>query len=154
MKKRAKEDAEVPISSLIDVIFLLIMFFVVTADMANEAESLDIKLVESVNMPPVMKLPPKRVTINVIRKNPKISNTNDPKYDEGSIYLGGDQMLTLNTLKQKLIQLKEQMGMGTVVILRTDRDVRYKFTADAVEMIKASGLRWVKISAVAISEAD
>ena len=146
-RDRGGEGAEVPISSLIDVVFLLIMFFVVTTDMANDAEKLEIKLAESANMKPVLQLPQKRVTINIVREKTK---QEAPNSDAGKIYVSDQAMQDTNVLRNELIRIKKELGVGTVVILRTDEDVRYEFTSLAIEEIKASGLRFVKISAEAV----
>ena len=151
-RDRGAEDTEVPISSLIDVIFLLIMFFVVTADMSNEAEKLNIELADSANMKPVLQMPGKRVTINVIREKARAAADPDAAVDGddiGVIYIGADKV-TPKMLRNELIKIKKSLGVGTVVILRTDEDVRHEYTALAIEEIKASGLRFVKISAEAV----
>jgi biopolymer transport protein ExbD len=139
MKNKPNETAEVPISSLIDVIFLLIMFFVVTSDIEKEAFDVQIDLVKCENMKPVTEAPPLRVTIN-------IQKTRDGKDDEANIYVTSTQ-IPIEGLKAELIGLKNLAGAGTVVMIRADKDVLFKHESDVIEAIKASGLSKIRIQA-------
>lgn len=59
------ETAEVPISSMIDVVFLLIIFFVVTAAVDKDAEDEKVILAEAPHGKPVTKKDPRAVVINI-----------------------------------------------------------------------------------------
>ena len=136
MRKRGEEKAEVPISSLIDVVFLLIMFFVVTSNIEKEAFDVPIELVKAENMKPAVTAPPKRVTINV-KKEPNGGST---------IYLE-NMPVAAEHLKGNLINVKKVSGSETVVLIRADKAVLYEHDAEVIEAIKASGLSKIRIQA-------
>ena len=69
MKKRAEEHIETPIMSMIDVVFLLIIFFVVTSAIEKEAVDETIKLAKSYHVPPPTGKDPRQVTVNVRRND-------------------------------------------------------------------------------------
>ncbi len=135
MKKRGNDNADVPISSLIDVVFLLIMFFVVTSNIEKEAHDVKLELVKTQNMKPVTKAPPKRVTINI--QNEEDGNT---------VYIGNFPVPVEN-LQATLIRIKNEQGDATVVMIRADRDVVYKVESEVIEAIKGSGLSKIRIQA-------
>ena len=65
MKKQIDEKVETPITSMIDVVFLLIIFFVVTSAIDQEAVDTSIVLAKSYYVPPPEKRDPRTVTVNV-----------------------------------------------------------------------------------------
>ena len=137
MRRRGDDKADVPISSLIDVVFLLIMFFVVTSNIEKEAFDVPINLVKAENMKPAVQAPPKRVTINIQKGE---------KREDGLVYVE-NMPVAVETLKAQLINVKKVAGDGTVVMIRADREVLYQHDADVIEAIKASGLSKIRIQA-------
>lgn len=138
MAVRKEEKTEVPVSSLIDVVFLLIMFFVITSNIEKEAFDVQINLVKAKNMKPAVQVPPLRITINV-----QVDN-NDP--DAGVIYVESVPV-PAEALKSALIGFKNRAGTGGVVMIRADKDVLFRHESDVIEAIKASGLSNIRIQA-------
>ena len=136
MRNRGKDNADVPISSLIDVVFLLIMFFVVTSNIEQEVFEVPVTLVKAKNMKPAVKVPPNRVTINVAQE----------RDDKGLFYLGSTPV-TPQALRGSLIALKKEKGSGTLVLIRADKDVKFLYESEVIEAIKASGLMKIRIQA-------
>ena len=140
MKQRKNEDGEVPISSLIDVVFLLIMFFVVTSNIEKEAFDVQIDLVKCENMKPQEQAPPLRVTINI----QKVKGEGNEKL--GEIFVESTLMGAAG-VKAQLSNLKKSMGSGVVVMIRADHDVLFEHDSAVIEAIKASGLSKIRIQA-------
>jgi len=59
-RKQPPKDADIPIESMIDIIFLLIIFFVVTASMEKEIQDESIKLTNAPHGKPVKKKDPRK----------------------------------------------------------------------------------------------
>lgn len=140
MGVRKEESQEVPISSLIDVVFLLIMFFVVTSNIEKEAFDVQIDLVKAQNMKPATAVPPKRITINLQK---------DPSDDsgEGGLIFVESMMVTAEQLKTELVGFRKMAGTDGVVMIRADKAVLYRHESIVIEAIKASGLANIRIQA-------
>ena len=134
------EKTEVPIASLIDVVFLLIMFFVVTANL--DADTLDkrIKLVEAENMRAESKKPPFRVVINIDYLN----DTDDVEYriNGTTLTLKGLEA----TLKSSMRQA-QQAGKDAEAVIRAEGQVDYRHVDIAFALVAKSGFSKVKIAA-------
>ena len=138
MAVRKEEAGEVPISSLIDVVFLLIMFFVVTSNIEKEAFDVQINLVKAQNMKPAVTAPPKRITLNIQK---------DPSDKENGLYFVESVMVSLEQLKIELIGFRKAVGTEGVVMIRADRDRLFRHESEVIEAIKASGLVNIRIQA-------
>ena len=138
MAVRKEEKTEVPVSSLIDVVFLLIMFFVITSNIEKEAFDVQINLVKAKNMKPATQVPPLRITINV--------QVDDNDSDAGVIYVESVPV-PADSLKSALIGFKKRAGTAGVVMIRADKDVLFTHESDVIEAIKASGLSNIRIQA-------
>lgn len=143
MAKRNKpvteEAASVPISSMIDIVFLLIIFFIVTATLDKELEDESILLADAPNGRPVAKQDPRTITINV--------------RVDGSMNVGGRNIdsAELTALIEKVksgIPIEERLSIP--VVIRGDRQVQYHDIARALDAVKKTGL--YKVSLVGIQE--
>ena len=138
MSVRKDEKTEVPVSSLIDVVFLLIMFFVITSNIEKEAFDVQINLVKAKNMKPAKQVPPKRITINI--------QVDPVDQDQGVIYVESVPV-PATALKSALIGFKDRAGSAGVVMIRADKDLLFTHESDVIEAIKASGLSNIRIQA-------
>ena len=50
-------------------------------------------------------------------------------------------------MKAALIGFKDRVGTAGVVMIRTDKNVRFEFESEVIEAIKASGLSNIRIQA-------
>jgi biopolymer transport protein ExbD len=117
MKTARDEELEVPLAPLIDIVFLLIIFFVITASMQNEQIDEEVKLAKSYYVPPVTGNPKITVIINV-RKNPL---NNEAMYNVANV------PMSLSEIKNLLVMVKNsQGGANFPVIIRADWDIRWK----------------------------
>ncbi|MDD4341840.1 MAG: biopolymer transporter ExbD, partial [Kiritimatiellae bacterium] len=65
--KKNHPDAQVDMTPMIDVVFQLIIFFVVTADMANKAMDTGVRMAMSPNGPVEEQKDPRTVVVDVER---------------------------------------------------------------------------------------
>jgi len=132
MKNSKTENIETPITSMIDVVFLLIIFFVVTSDIDRESVDDKVKLAKSTYLEPVTKLPKNRAVVNVRAS--------------GEIMYGAIPR-SMATLTRALKQAHAIQGAGMVVIVRGHGDVRYEKIDEVVQAVTNAGLSRIKISA-------
>ena len=120
-RKRIKvQEAEVPLSSMIDIVFLLLIYFIVTQKPIIEETLLSCDLPTPGGKPPDK--PPQMVTIDVVRMFPNPNN--DPAIsnrDLNSYYLN-KRMWSLrdlnqpNDLRRQLISIGENDPDQTIII--------------------------------------
>jgi biopolymer transport protein ExbD len=114
MKRKISDKIETPISSMIDVVFLLIIFFVVTASIQQEVTDTTIKLAKSKYIPVPTQSDPKRVLINMKRKT------------DGSVNIAvGAKSVTLQRLQQLLLATQQKHGNQVPIIIRAAGDITY-----------------------------
>ena len=122
-----EEAASVPISSMIDIVFLLIIFFIVTATLDKETQDAQINLADAPHGRPVSKQDPRTITINLRR--------------DGSMNISGRPISP-----SELVSILENVKKTTPdpesipIVIRGDRMVQYGYAAEILEAIKKTGL--------------
>jgi biopolymer transport protein ExbD len=119
--KEAEEEVGISLTSLIDVIFLLLIFFMVTTTLIDPSKRLDIQLPEAKAASPDTKSIP--VTIEL-----------GPK---GKVLLNGKRV-NLKTLESRL----KSLGSGSkkkTAIVRADRRLDYGQVVRVLGICRASG---------------
>lgn len=142
---RDQDATEVPIASLIDVVFLLIMFFVVTADLDAEATDTTLKLVKADNIKKPkdgVVLPPNKVIINIFDR------------DNGVEYGVGTQRCTDTEL---IPYFKGSFGglaaeSKPLVIIRSAGTVKHKYVDIALRAATEAKFQNIKITAEIAAE--
>ena len=131
-KKPNNEDVSLDMTPMIDVVFQLIIFFVVTLKMSDDKDT-TIKLEDGKAQE---ELPPSQLTID-IAKNGRVSLSN--------ITLS-DQMLA-----QKIRERKDRYGTEFPCMIRADWRTKHRDVKRVMDICTANGV-W-KLSFVAIKEA-
>lgn len=134
MKKRDNDSVETPVASLIDVVFLLIIFFVVTASIETDVVDTTINLAKAKNSEGVKEQDPNRLTINI--------------REDGSMNISKAK-ITKRKLKSLLTNLHKTVGDNLTILMRCDGDVPYEHVANVQEVITESGYYKVNLVAVA-----
>jgi biopolymer transport protein ExbD len=134
MRSRNDETLETPIASLIDVVFLLIIFFVVTAAVEKDVVDESIRLAQADYVPAVEKKDPRTITINLERN--------------GTINIAL-QTLSLTRLQQILTATRAKSGNTVPIVIRADADTLFQEVDRVMQAIGETGLYRVKLSAVA-----
>ncbi len=134
MRRRPQEELETPVASLIDVVFLLIIFFVVTATIDRDVVDDTVRLAQARFSPAVDKKDPRTITINV-RSNGRVNIALQP--------------LTLTQLQQILTATVAESGNQVPILVRADRNTIYHEIDKVMEVIGNAGLYRVRLAAVA-----
>jgi len=134
MKKRSEEVLETPITPMIDVVFQLIIFFVVSAAQQNDLIDLSLNLAQAKDVSAVKKNDPLAVTINV--------------HEDGKVNIAMQEM-TMPQLRHVLKSTVAQYGNRVPIILRCDKRALYREVDKVMAVIGEAGLYRVRIAAVA-----
>jgi biopolymer transport protein ExbD len=124
------------LSSMIDIIFLLIIFFVVTASFDREQIDSKVKLPD-VDSAAIKMLPPERLMINVLPDGAVILGFHQVKASEVARKLGG--------IMQSLKADKK-----TVLIINGDRNTPHKYISAVMNAAAQAGYSQVRINAEVI----
>jgi len=135
MRKNRAESLQTPVASLIDVVFLLIIFFVVTASIETDVVDQEIELAFAENASQVEDVPPNRLIIN-IRKN-------------GDMNIAKMQ-ISRRRLRNLLSSQRNTVGVENLaILLRCDADTPYEHVSNVQDIITESGFYKVKLVAIA-----
>jgi len=130
--RKGKPDlVELQLVSMTDVVFLLLIFFLMGTTFSDLLDKLDIRLPES------------QVATRQQRRNHLIEMSVD-----GQIFLDGSQV-TVDDLGQRLEQVRWDPGMGgRVVILKADKRVSHGEVVRVMGICKKAGVLQVGIAAL------
>ena len=126
----SEEKMSIPISSLIDIVFLLIMFFVATATIDEVGLQHNIELALARNMEANTISLPNRYPISL--------------HEDGRVFIGPIET-SLEKLDSDLNQHKRTFGNKTEVQVRADQHCPLSELAPLLEIINKSGLHNIKI---------
>lgn len=130
-RKRQAEGLELQIVSLIDVVFLLLIFFLMGTTFVDLLDKLDIRLPES------------SVTNRQQRRNHLIEMSVD-----GRLFLDGSAV-SMEELEPRLEQVYWDPGMGgRVVIIKADKRVTHGDVVKVMGICKKAGVLQVGIAAL------
>ena len=128
-----EEAASVPISSMIDIVFLLIIFFIVTATLDKDLQDESVLLADAPNGRPVVKQDPRTITVNLRM--------------DGSMNIGG-RPISADQLTALLEDVKRTTPdpMSIPIVIRGDRQVQYYYGAKVLDAVKKTGLYKVSLA--------
>ena len=135
MARRSTEEVGVNMTPMIDVVFQLIIFFVVSTELDRQAFNESIMLSMSPHGPAIEKKDPRTVVVEVDRK--------------GRIYIGPTR-LTASTLRNMLRGAVNRSGQSTPVQIRGDRRARHEDIRLVMEACGEAGI--YRVSFVATKE--
>ncbi len=135
MAKRSTEEVGVNMTPMIDIVFQLIIFFVVTTDLEKQVFNESINLAFAPNGPAIEKRDPRTVLIEVDAKG-RLTIARRPIEETQLTYL--------------LKQARMTGGQSTPVQIRADRSVRHEAVRMAMQACGKAGL--YRISYVASKE--
>jgi len=134
-KKKAKneKEADVPIESMIDIIFLLIIFFVVTAAMDKDVQDESVNLASAPNGKPLKQKDPRSVYINV--------------RDDGTINMSG-RVIPMTMMSKLLKSSAAEFGNDIPIIVRGDLQTDHEYIKRVMKAVTDTGLYRVKFNAI------
>jgi biopolymer transport protein ExbD len=136
-QRRVEEKIETPMTSMIDVVFLLIIFFVVTSAIEKEVVDSSIELAKSYYVPPPEKRDPRTITVNV-------KYINDSKY----VVSIANSALSKEYLGGLLRNSVAKYGNDFPVVIRADGRTKYKQIDEIVAIVGQSGLYRVQLASL------
>lgn len=130
MLKSKNIKVKVPISPMIDIIFLMIFFFVVSSVM-DQGVNQTIDLVKVNNIKP-QELPAKKVYLSIS--------------EQGDIILDNGITATESALKMYLNNVIEIWGNSTRFVIRADKEAFHADVDAALQQLKKSGAKNIVLS--------
>ncbi len=137
MKKRSESGVETPIASLIDVVFLLIIFFVVTASVEKDVVDGTIKLAQAKYAKEIEKKDPRTITINL--------------HENGQMNIAL-QRISPSALERVLKATVAKGGNSVPILVRSDAATKYAEVDKVIGIVGKAGLYRVRLAAEATGE--
>ncbi|MDD4341078.1 MAG: biopolymer transporter ExbD, partial [Kiritimatiellae bacterium] len=131
--KKNHPDAQVDMTPMIDVVFQLIIFFVVTADMANKAMDTRVRMAMSPNGPVEEQKDPRTVVVDVER---------DGKIALMKTHLSEGQLYTV------LRNAVNTSGQGTPIVIRGDHMAKHEDIKRVMDIAGKAGLWKIRFAAL------
>ena len=137
MRKSDDSELATPITQMIDIVFLLIIFFVVTASVDKDLVDESIQLALARNTKAEEHLKANTVTINVRLENreewraARKAGIQPPR--QQVTYNIALQTMTLPAIRENLKETKEKLGNAMPVLIRSDGDVYYRYIDDLIQ---------------------
>ena len=133
MKARSDESLDTPMTQMMDIVFLLIIFFFVTASVDKDVVDESIKLAQAKSAPAVETVDPRAITINLTSKG------------EVNIAL---RPMSMQALYNFLVNMRTQSGNSLPVLIRCDAKTRYKDIGNVMDTAAKAGLYRVRLVAM------
>ncbi len=125
-KRRARVSTTLSITPLIDVVFLLLVFFMLTSTM-NHEEAIELAL-------------PSATSSNVSNVSDKIINIK-----KSGIIVYENKVVDISKLKSKLLMLKEENSSPSVTI-RADSDIPLSGFVEILDLLKSIDIKDTSIA--------
>lgn len=127
-RQLADEEEAINLMPLIDMVFLLLIFFLVATTIASEERELDMQLPTTAMVQP-LSAPPQQVIINVMQDGTKrIAGKNYPDPD-----------------LRNMLQRMAENEPNREVLIRADQESMHKYFAGVASMCREVGINEVKI---------
>ncbi len=121
----------IPLTPMIDVVFLLLIFFLVATRLEQEERELDLQLPSASEARPLV-LKPKDIELSIDR--------------DGNYSLSAGQTVGLPELEATLASAAVNNPLTQTVVIRADRECSWNHVAQALNVCYRAGLRDVKSS--------
>lgn len=128
--KRSNVAGTLSLTPLIDVVFLLLIFFLVTSEFEDEERRLDIVLPSATSAVP-MTSKPREVVVDIDA--------------EGIVYLRG-QATSLEELEQLLQKAVASNPTNQTVVIRADQDASFQPVVNVMDVCNRSGVSDYSVS--------
>ena len=123
------EDSTLNLTPMVDIVFLLIIFFMVGTQFAEQERQFDIELPTVAEVQPLTNMPDEMI-INVSK--------------EGTIVVSGEQ-LTMEQLETRLIAARKNYRNQAVTI-RGDANGKYQLVMDVLAVCNRSQIRSISLA--------
>ena len=133
MARKKQEDAALDMTPMIDIVFQLIIFFVITINLEEEMNDPNIILTMTPNAPEMKEIPPQTVQIQVTK--------------EGFIKVGAG-VLSQSQLRGVMLDTMSRFGSRTEVLIRGDGRVSHDAIRRVMDACTESGLWKIKFASM------
>jgi biopolymer transport protein ExbD len=131
-KKKAKAKQDVPTSSMPDIIFMLLIFFMVTTVLREVELQVRVQLTSATN---IEKIEQKRL-VSYVYIGPRVLGAN--RYGETSVQIDDDLIEDLRVVRRLMYdKLREQPKL--IVSLRVDRESEMGIVSDVKQELREAG---------------
>jgi biopolymer transport protein ExbD len=131
--KQRGDDPGINMTPMIDVVFQLIIFFVITADMQNERLDQILTMAMAPNAVPVQVKDPREINIDVDRRGRIMINR---------------RAMSPATLQVILTKSVNQYGQTLPVTIRADGRTTHEYIREVMDACSKSGLYRIKFGAI------
>jgi biopolymer transport protein ExbD len=131
-RKKESAEAETPISAMIDIVFLLIIFFVVTSAIDQDVDDARVALASAPHGKPLTKKDPRSFTINVLH--------------DGSAHVGLMKVSDAE-ISSMLTAAAAKWGTDMPVIIRGDKNVQHEYIKKVMKSVTDTKLYRIKFDA-------
>ncbi len=118
---------------MIDVVFLLIIFFLVSSHLARQEHHLPLELPVASTFGPV---DPDRAALTI-------------SVNEEAKWMVAGNVVDLESLRSVLVDLRQRMGSGAAIRIRTDGQVQYRYVEP---ILREAALAGVTDATIAVRE--
>lgn len=122
--KRSQAASTLSLTPLIDVVFLLLIFFLVTSEFEEEERRLDIVLPSATSASP-MTSKPRELVVDIT--------------SEGATFVGGEEV-TLEDLSTLLARAVANNPTNQVVVIRADEEVPFQPVVSVMDLCNRAGV--------------
>lgn len=123
--KKGTAISTLSLTPLIDVVFLLLIFFLVATRFAQEDREIDVPLPDASEAMPLT-IAPKELFINI---------------DQDGRFLVNGQMLDADELEEVLVRAVTNNPVSQSVIIRSHKRAAVEYTVTAINLCKRAGIR-------------
>ncbi len=132
-KKRIPGDMAINMTPMIDVVFQLIIFFIVTLQLDRDMINEEIRLADSPHGPVLEKKEPRTVIIEV---------------NERGLISVGSARFSARQLQGLMQQTVNRHGYGVPILIRADRNARHSDVRQVMDACSSVGLWRMKFAAI------
>lgn len=132
-KARTLPDGELNMTPMIDIVFQLIIFFVVTADMANKANDTLVSMAMAPNGVVEEQQDPRTITVDVDKQG---------KISIAKVDLSEGQLLAI------LNKARKESGQSTPVVIRGDEKAEHESIRRVMDICGKAGLWKLRFAAL------
>ena len=134
MTRKPQEALKTPITTLIDVVFLLIIFFILTAKFQDDTLDDKVQLAETEYVEPVT--PDLKLTVNIRRE----------KTTNRVLVTSGGSPLNWNKLESQAARYQQTYKKQVPVVIRADKDMEYGEVDKVCQRLAKLGLYKIRHS--------
>lgn len=132
-KRCGWDELVMPVASFINIIFILVIFFIAAEAINSEMNDRQISMPSSSLSKPFSKKDPRSMTVN-IRK-------------DGTVNIGVAE-LTIEEMKLELKEAVNEWGDDLPVIIRGDKDVQLSYIRDVMAAVSAAGIKKIVFNSI------